>query len=106
MLWLFSSHASKGMCIVRMVLAMVMYAHGAQKLLGWFGGQGFTGTIGFVTTSMGLPWIMALLVIIGESIGRLSLLAGFLTRFVAATYLLSMLGGMAVVHWPHGYFIN
>ena len=106
MLWLFRTHASSGIFIVRVVLAMVMFAHGAQKLLGWFGGQGFTGTIGFFTTSMGLPWIIAFLVIIGESIGSLSLLTGFLTRFVSASYLLIMLGAIALVHWPHGFFMN
>ncbi len=106
MLWLFTTHGSVGMFIVRVTLAIVIFAHGAQKLLGWFGGQGFTGTIGFFTTSMGLPWLIAFLVIIGESIGSLSLLAGFLTRFVAASYILIMLGAVAMVHWPNGFFMN
>ena len=104
--WLFTTHGSAGMFIVRVTLAIVIFAHGAQKLLGWFGGQGFTGTIGFFTTSMGLPWLIAFLVIVGESIGSLSLLAGFLTRFVAASYILIMLGAVAMVHWPNGFFMN
>ena len=106
MLWLFTTHGSVGMFIVRVTLAIVIFAHGAQKLLGWFGGQGFTGTIGFFSTSMGLPWLIAFLVIIGESIRSLSLLAGFLTRFVAASYILIMLGAVAMVHWPNGFFMN
>ncbi len=106
MLWLFTTHASVGIFIVRVVLAIVICAHGAQKLLGWFGGQGYTGTMGFFTTSMGLPWLIAFLVIIAESVGSLSLLAGFLTRFVTASYFLIMLGAIAMVHWPHGFFMN
>lgn len=104
--WLFATHTSVGMFILRVVLALVIFAHGAQKLLGWFGGQGYSGTMGFFTTSMGLPWLIAFLVIIGESIGSLSLLAGFLTRFVAASYLLIMLGAITMVHWPNGFFMN
>lgn len=76
------------------------------ETLGLVWGQGYTGTIGFFTTTMGLPWLIAFLVIIGESIGSLSLLAGFLTRFVAASYVLIMLGAITMVHWPHGFFMN
>ena len=67
--------------ILRVTLGLVMFPHGAQKLLGWFGGFGFDGTMGFFTQKMGLPWIIAFLIIIGESFGSLGLLAGFLTRF-------------------------
>lgn len=105
-LWLVKTDDSLGIAILRMVVGIVMFAHGAQKLLGWFGGQGFSGTIGFFTTQMGIPWMLAFLVIIGESIGSLSLLMGFLTRFVAASYILIMLGAIAMVHWPNGFFMN
>ncbi len=105
-LWLVKTDDSLGIAILRMVVGIVMFAHGAQKLLGWFGGQGFSGTIGFLTTQLGIPWMLAFLVIIGESIGSLSLLIGFLTRFVAASYILIMLGAIAMVHWPNGFFMN
>lgn len=91
---------------LRLVLGSVMWAHGAQKLLGWFGGHGFSGTMGFFTGSMGLPWIIAFLVIIGESIGSLGLMAGLLTRFTAVSYIVIMLGAIATVHWPQGFFMN
>ena len=52
--------------ILRLTLGLVMLPHGAQKLLGWFGGFGFDGTMGFFTQKMGLPWIIAFLVIMGE----------------------------------------
>ncbi|MGD9852842.1 MAG: DoxX family protein [Nitrospirales bacterium] len=92
--------------ILRIMLALVIFPHGAQKLLGWFGGNGFEGTMGFFTQQMGLPWVIAFLVIMGESIGALALAAGFLTRFTAASLGIIMLGAIATVHWPNGFFMN
>jgi putative oxidoreductase len=92
--------------ILRVVLALVMFAHGAQKLLGWFGGNGFEGTMGFFTQKMGLPWILAFLVIVGESLGSIGLAVGLLTRFTAASFIAIMLGAIAMVHWPQGFFMN
>ncbi len=92
--------------ILRVTLGLVMFPHGAQKLLGWFGGFGFDGTMGFFTQKMGLPWIIALLIIIGESFGSLGLLAGFLTRFGSASLAVIMLGAITMVHLPHGFFMN
>ena len=84
--------------ILRVGLGSVMFAHGAQKLLGWFGGNGFEGTIGFFTQKMGLPWLVAFLIIIGESLGSLGLIAGFLTRLTAAGFIVIMIGAIATVH--------
>lgn len=92
--------------ILRIGLGSVIVAHGAQKLLGWFGGFGFEGTMGFFTQKMGLPWLVAFLVIIGESLGSLGLIVGFLTRFTAASFIVIMLGAIAMVHWPQGFFMN
>jgi len=92
--------------ILRGTLGLVIFPHGAQKLLGWFGGFGFNGTMGFFTQQMGLPWIIAFLIIIGESFGSLALLAGFLTRFTAASLAVIMLGAITMVHLPHGFFMN
>ena len=92
--------------ILRVVLGGVMFAHGAQKLLGWYGGFGFEGTMGFFTQKMGLPWLVAFLVIIGVSIGSLGLLAGLLTRFTAASFIVIMLGAIITVHLPQGFFMN
>ena len=78
--------------ILRVVLGGVIFAHGAQKLLGWF--------------VMHLPWIVAFLVIIGESIGSLALIAGLLTRFTAASFIVIMLGAIMTVHLPQGFFMN
>lgn len=92
--------------ILRVVLGGVIFAHGAQKLLGWFGGFGFEGTMGFFTQKMGLPWLIAFLVIIGESIGSLGLIAGLFTRFTAASFVVIMLGAILTVHLPQGFFMN
>ena len=92
--------------ILRLTLGLVMFPHGAQKLLGWFGGFGFDGTMGYFTQKMGVPWLIALLIIIGESFGSVALLAGFLTRFTAASLAVIMLGAIALVHLPNGFFMN
>ena len=103
---LFKTDDSWAPVVLRVMLAAVMFPHGAQKLLGWFGGHGFEGTLGFFTQQMGLPWIVAVLVIIGESLGSLALAAGLLTRFTSASFIVIMLGAIAMVHWPQGFFMN
>jgi putative oxidoreductase len=92
--------------ILRFTLGLVMLPHGAQKLLGWYGGYGFSGTLGFFTDTMHLPWIIAFLIIMGESFGSLGLLVGFLTRFSAASIGVIMLGAITMVHLPNGFFMN
>jgi putative oxidoreductase len=92
--------------LLRVGVGATFAAHGAQKLFGWFGGNGFSGTMGFFTNVMYLPWLVAFLVIIGESLGSLALIAGFLTRFTAASFIVIMLGAIATSHWPQGFFMN
>jgi putative oxidoreductase len=92
--------------ILRLTLGIVMFPHGAQKVLGWFGGNGFAGTMQFFTATLGIPWTLALLVVIAEFFGSLALIAGFLTRLSAFGIGAVMLGAIAMVHWPHGFFMN
>jgi putative oxidoreductase len=92
--------------ILRLTLGLVMFPHGAQKLLGWYGGFGFSGTMGFFTETMHLPWLIAFLVIIGESFGSVALLAGLLTRFTAASLAVIMVGAIVTTHLPNGFFMN
>lgn len=82
-----------------------MLPHGLQKTLGYFGGYGFSATLDFMTTKAGLPWIVALLVILGESLGALGLIFGALTRFCAFGIFLIMCGAITM-HWQHGFFMN
>lgn len=92
--------------VLRIMLGLIMFPHGAQKLLGWFGGFGFAGTMGFFTQKMNLPGAIAFLVIIGESLGAVTLIAGFLTRFAALSLATIMVGAIGLVHWPNGLFMN
>ena len=92
--------------ILRVMAGLVMFPHGAQKLFGWFGGHGFTGTLGFFTDKMGVPAVIAILVILCESLGSLALIAGFATRFMASGLAVVMLGAMAMVHFSNGFFMN
>jgi putative oxidoreductase len=92
--------------VLRLTLGLVMFPHGAQKLLGWYGGFGFTGTMRIFTETMHLPWIVALLVIVGEFFGSLGLIAGLLTRFTAASFVVIMLGAITTLHLQNGFFMN
>lgn len=103
---LFQTDESWTGLILRLTLGLVIFPHGAQKLLGWYGGFGFSGTMGFFTETMHLPWLIAFLVIIGESFGSVALLLGFLTRFTAASLAVIMAGAIVTTHIPYGFFMN
>ncbi len=91
--------------VLRLALGIVMFPHGAQKLLGWFGGRGLFGTIELFS-QMGFPSILTVLVTMGEFFGGLGLLVGFLTRVAAAGIGIIMLGALLLVHWSNGFFMN
>lgn len=92
--------------IARLTVAGVILPHGLQKTLGWFGGYGFSGTMQAFTTTMGLPTVIAFLVIAAESAGALSLAFGFLTRFCAASLAIVMAGAAWIAHANNGFFMN
>jgi len=91
--------------IARIALGIVVFPHGAQKLLGWYGGYGFEGTMGFLTGE-GLPWIIALLVILIEFFGALFLIAGFATRLAALGVIGNFIGVVVTSHLNNGFFMN
>lgn len=103
---LFKTNDSYIGLILRVTLAIVVFPHGAQKLFGWFGGYGFSRTMGFFTETVGLPWIIGFLVIVLESIGAIALLAGFATRIVAFSYILLAIGITFTSHFENGFFMN
>src|SRR5205809_1196963 len=94
------------MLVVRLVLGGVMFPHGAQKLFGWFGGFGFHGTMGFFTSTMGIPWIFALAAILAESLGAMALILGFCTRVAAAAIAINMVVAVLTSHLQSGFFMN
>lgn len=101
-----ATDASLAPVALRLVLAVVMFPHGAQKALGWFGGYGWSGTMGFLTGTVGLPSPLAALVILLELLGPLALLIGVGTRAVALGFIAIMLGAIVNVHAAHGFFMN
>lgn len=106
MRWLLATPPSLAGPVLRLGLAVVIFPHGAQKVLGWFGGPGFEAQMQSFTEGMGLPWIVALLVIVAEFLGPLALLLGFLTRLAALGIGCVMAGAAWLVHRPNGFFMN
>jgi putative oxidoreductase len=92
--------------ILRLALAVVFFPHGAQKALGWFGGYGFSGTLGFFTGKMGIPTVFALLLIAAEFLGSLGLFVGLLARVAAFGIFCVMAVAVATVHSKVGFFMN
>ena len=91
--------------ILRVILGVVMFPHGAQKLLGWYGGYGFSGTMGFFTETLGIPAVFALLAIVAEFFGALGVIVGLLTR-VAAFGIGMVMIVAAGMHLGNGFFMN
>lgn len=92
--------------VLRLVLGVLFFAHGAQKMLGWFGGHGFAGTMGFFTGVMHIPAPFAFLAIAAEFFGGIGLLLGLLTRIAAFGIATTMLVAIFKVHAQFGLFAN
>jgi putative oxidoreductase len=92
--------------ILRLALGVTFFAHGAQKMLGWFGGFGFSGTMGFFTGMMHIPAPLAFLAICAEFFGGFGLILGFLTRIAAFGIAANMVVAIAAVHRAFGFFMN
>jgi putative oxidoreductase len=103
---LFATDDSAATAILRLVLGVVFFAHGAQKMLGWFGGFGFSGTMGYFTGAMHIPAPLAFLAIAAEFFGGLGLILGFLTRIAAFGIAVNMFVAIATVHSAVGFFMN
>lgn len=98
--------ASLAALSLRILLGLAIFPHGAQKLFGWFGGYGFTGTMQYFTATVGLPWLIGFLVIMLESIGAIALIAGLGTRAIAAAYIILAAGIAFTSHVQYGFFSN
>lgn len=91
--------------LLRVALGGVVLGHGLQKVFGWFDGYGVAGTMGFFA-SIGIPAPLGALVIVSDFLGSIALIVGLATRFSAAAAAAVMLGALAMVHWPNGFFMN
>jgi putative oxidoreductase len=103
---IYATDDSAATAILRVVLGIVFFAHGAQKMLGWFGGFGFAGTMGFFTGMMHIPAPLAFLAIAAEFFGGIGLILGFLTRIAAFGIGVNMLVAIMTVHHTFGFFMN
>jgi putative oxidoreductase len=103
---LISTSDDYAITLARLILGVVFFAHGAQKMLGWFGGYGFTGTMGFFTQMMHIPAPFAFLAICAEFFGGVGLLIGLLSRVAAFGIAMNMLVAIFTVHIHYGFFAN
>ena len=91
--------------VARVFLGIVILPHGLQKLLGMFGGYGFSASVEFFS-GMGIPSAIGALIVLGESFGALFLILGLLSRISAAGIGIIMLGAILTVHGQNGFFMN
>ena len=92
--------------IARLMLGLVMFPHGAQKALGWFGGPGFSGTMNMFTEHMHIPTLFAFLAVAAEFAGSIGLISGFFSRVSALGIAVTMLVAALMVHASNGFFMN
>ncbi|MDF1695196.1 MAG: DoxX family protein [Saprospiraceae bacterium] len=103
---LLKTHPNMGFSIARITLGIVIFPHGAQKLLGLFDGYGYSSTMEFFTTQMGLPSIVAFSIIMIEFFGLISLILGFFSRFWALSLTGMFIGIIYLTQLEHGFFMN
>ncbi|MTI39709.1 DoxX family protein [Fulvivirga lutimaris] len=101
-----NTDSNRGALIARLTLGIVLFPHGAQKMLGWFGGYGFAGTMDAFTNQMHLPWIVALAVIMIEFFGSIFLILGFASRLWSLAIAGLFSGIIYTTHLEHGFFMN
>ena len=103
--WLVATSDSPALTVLRLALGVVMFPHGAQKLLGWWGGYGLDATLGWFG-SAGIPAVLGILAIAAEFAGGIALVAGVGTRIAAFGIAVTMAVAALLVHLPYGFFMN
>jgi putative oxidoreductase len=106
LLKLFQTKNDVAPLVLRVLLGMLILPHCMQKLFGWFGGEGYSGTMGFFTGSMGFPAVLASLYMLAEPLACLGLVTGFLTRIAAFFIAVEMAMDVAMIHMSYGFFMN
>src|SRR5512138_1016152 len=102
----FATDDSLAGTVLRIALGGVLFPHGAMKLLGWFGGCGYAATALCFVNRQHIPELLAIAVILAESIGAAALVAGFFTRLAALALAVDMTMAIILVHWKIGFFMN
>jgi putative oxidoreductase len=100
------THKSFAPLFLRLALGIMIFAHGAQKLLGWFGGYGYTGTMGYFTSNLHIPWVLAFAAILIEFFGGIALILGLFTRVAAFLVGLELIVAAFMIHVGNGFFMN
>jgi putative oxidoreductase len=95
---------STGLFLLRLILGIVFFAHGAQKVLGWFGGYGLVGTGTFFQQTWGIPPILFYLSAFTEFLGGIALLLGIFSRIFSLGLIINMLVAILVAHISQGFF--
>jgi putative oxidoreductase len=103
---LLMTHRDVAPLIARVAVGVVMFPHGAQKVLGWFGGPGFSGVVGMFHQVLHIPTPIAVLDPIAEFFGALALIIGLLSRVAAFGILCVMLVAVGLVHYQNGFLMN
>jgi putative oxidoreductase len=103
---LFETDGNFSGTILRVALGAAIFPHGAQKLLGLFGGAGLSAALKFFESGFHLPVYLALAAILAESVGAVALVTGFFTRIAALAIAVDMGVAVYLVHWKVGFFMN
>jgi putative oxidoreductase len=103
---LFQTDDDVALLVLRVLLGVIFFPHGMQKLTTMFGGYGFEGTMGFFTGKLGIPVILAFLAIMAEGLGWAGLMTGLLTRVAAFGITVNMIVAIYLIHWHNGFFMN
>jgi putative oxidoreductase len=104
--WMIGTYGDWVITIVRIVLGVVFFAHGAQMALGWFGGAGLQSTVRVFRERLRIPAPLAVLSIAAEFLGGLGLIVGFLSRIAALGIAVVMIVAVVAVHRKFGFFMN
>lgn len=92
--------------IARVAVAIAVFPHGAQKLLGWFGGYGFSGSMHYFTETVGVPWVLGFLVIMVETFAPILLIIGLFTRYAATAIAFNFIGVLITSIELNRFFMN
>ncbi len=103
--WLLGTYPSWSLFVTRIVLGIIFFAHGTQKVFGWFGGDGLKPTAAAWERHMKIPPALTLLAAFTELFGSLAVLIGLLARPAAFGLIIVMVVAIARVHARHGFFL-
>lgn len=92
--------------VMRIILGAAFFAHGAQKVLGWYGGGGLQATVAQFAQGPGIPYVLGYVAAYTEFIGGIFLILGFATRIASIGIFIEMIVAIWLVHFPKGYFLN